>query len=123
MAQQIRDTNVVKTPEVVINPAFFLPPDVIDMRTYVEDDFESNDVEISEVLDVDDADDVSFEDSPSTDDDAPDDTAGLAAPDGFTIVEQIVRIAPDGNSVVDVVIEFNDEASMEYDIRVTKAVS
>lgn len=115
MAQQIKDTNVIKTPDVVLDPAFFLPPDVIDMRTLVEDDYEANDTEINEVIDYDDADDVV---EPTVDD-----TAGLAAPEGFTVVEQIVRIAPDGNAVVDVIIEFDDVAQTEYDIRITKAAT
>lgn len=115
MAQQIKDTNVVKTPEVVIHPSFFLPPDVVDMRVGSSSDtIEEDDVALNDIVDDDD-----FVDDPVPDDTEVD--AGLAAPEGFSIVEQIVRIGPDGNSVVDVVIEFDDVAPTEYDIRITKA--
>jgi hypothetical protein len=110
MAQQIKDTNVIKTPEVVINPQFFLPPDVIDMRSGYTDTFEEEDVSVDEVFDA---------DAPVDDDVAGDDTS-LEAPENFSVVEQIVRIGPDGNAVVDVIIEFVDDGHNEYDIRVTK---
>lgn len=110
MAQQIKDTNVIKTPEVVINPAFFLPPDVIDMRSGYTDTFEEEDVSVDEVFDADD---------PIGTDDSEED-ARLEAPENFSVVEQIVRIGPDGNAVVDVIIEFDDNGHNEYDIRVTK---
>ncbi|AVD99239.1 hypothetical protein SEA_BILLNYE_37 [Streptomyces phage BillNye] len=111
MAQQIKDTNVIKTPEVVINPAFFLPPDVIDMRSGYTDIVEEDDVSVDEVYDADD---------PSPDTNGDNEENGLAAPENFSVVEQVVRIGPDGNAVVDVIIEFDDEGHNEYDIRVTK---
>ncbi len=111
MAQQIKDTNVIKTPEVVINPQFFLPPDVIDMRSGYADIVEEDDVSVDDVYDADDP-IVGGDDN---------DENGLAAPENFSVVEQIVRIGPDGNAVVDVIIEFEDEGHNEYDIRVTKA--
>lgn len=109
MAQQIRDTNVIKTPEVVINPQFFLPPDVIDMRSGYVDQFEEADVSVDEESDA---------DAPLNDDA---ESNGLDAPENFSVVDQIVRIGPDGNAVVDVIIEFDDDGHNEYDIRVTKA--
>ncbi len=112
MAQQIKDTNVIKTPEVVINPQFFLPPDVIDMRSGYTDTIEENDVSVDDVVDADDP----------VAPDANDDDGGLEAPENFSVVEQIVRIGPDGNAVVDVIIEFVDDGHNEYDIRVTKAL-
>jgi hypothetical protein len=110
MAQQIKDTNVIKTPEVVINPAFFLPPDVIDMRSGYTDTIEEDNVSFDDVFDADDP------VSPDT----TDEEGGLEAPENFEVVDQIVRIGPDGNAVVDVIIEFDDEGHNEYDIRVTK---
>jgi hypothetical protein len=117
MAQQIRDTNVVKTPEVVINPAFFLPPNVIDMRSGTETEFEEEDVALNDIVDSDDIDTAPIPDADESDD------SGLPAPENFSVVEQIVRIGPDGNAVVDVIIEFEDQGHNEYDIRVTKAAT
>jgi hypothetical protein len=110
MAQQIKDTNVIKTPEVVINPLFFMPPGVIDMRSGYTDTIEEDNVSVDEVYDA---------DAP-IDDDAREGN-DLEAPENFTVVEQVVRIGPDGNAVVDVIIEFEDDGHNEYDIRVTKA--
>lgn len=112
MAQQIKDTNVIKTPEVVINPQFFLPPDVIDMRSGYTEIIDENNVSFDDIVDADDP------VAPDTDDS---DDNGLEAPENFSVVEQIVRIGPDGNAVVDVIIEFIDDGHNEYDIRVTKA--
>lgn len=111
-AHQIRDTNVVKTPEVVIDPSFFLPPDVIDMRAGYTETIEEDNSSFDDIVDAD-------EPVVNT---GPDDSAhGLSAPENFKVVEQTVRIGPDGNAVVDVVIEFEDDGHNEYDIRVTKA--
>jgi hypothetical protein len=110
--------------DVVIDPTFFLPPDVIDMRAGYEDDIEDGDADVSydDILDVDDLDDVSPTDEPVVDD-QPDNSGSLPTPNNFSVVEQHVRIAPDGKAVVDVVIEFVDGGQFEYDIRVTKVVA
>ena len=123
---QIKDTNVIKTAPVVLNPVFFLPPDVIDVRVGIDEQTNEDDpvavdivVDSDDIIDVDEtAPDTSFPEDENTDDDTPE---GLPTPEVLTIISQTVRIAPDGKAVVDVVIEITDVAGpTEYDIRVTK---
>jgi hypothetical protein len=129
---QISTANVIKTPEVVLNPVFFLPPDVVDVR--VEDTSDPTEEDGVTYDDVIDADDALTEDGSSTDDgtvvDTPnipldDDGEGaevLPTPQWMQIIDQQVRIAPDGKAVVDVVIELEDvTGATEYDVRMTKA--
>jgi hypothetical protein len=128
---QISTANVIKTPEVVLNPVFFLPPDVVDVRVAdTSDPTEEDGVTYDDVVD---ADDVLTDGSPTDDDtvvDTPnvpidDDGEGaemLPTPQWMQIIDQQVRIAPDGKAVVDVVIELEDvTGATEYDVRMTKA--
>jgi len=116
MAEQIKDTNVIQTPDVVINPIFFLPPDVVDMRSGANEpeDLEFPEIGLDDVVSADDP-------LPPDDGDIPGDS-GLPVPD-FEVVQQIVRIAPDGNAVVDLILEFDDNGGEEYDVRVTKEMT
>lgn len=126
---QISTANVIKTPEVVLNPVFFLPPDVIDVRVGdtsepTEDDGVTYDdvVEADDVI-VDGSDDDSVVDTPNVPiDDDGEGAEALPTPQWMQIIDQQVRIAPDGKAVVDVVIELEDiTGATEYDIRMTKA--
>ncbi len=118
---QIKDSNVIKTPEVVLNPLFFIPPGVVDVRTGTgdvtdEDGSSFDDVSDLQVIDVDDA----ITDPDLVDGDS-DGTEAPATPQWMSIIGQEVRIATDGRAVVDVVIELEDvTGASEYDIRVTK---
>jgi hypothetical protein len=118
---QISTSNVIKTPEVVLNPAFFLPPDVIDVRVAdTSDPSQEDEVTYDDVVDVD---DILVEDTPNVSID--DDGEGgeiLPTPQWMTIIEQQVRISTDGTAVVDVIIELEDvTGATEYDVRVTKS--
>lgn len=128
---QIKTTNVIQAPEVVINPAFFLPPDVVDVRVGdTSDPTEEDGVTYDDVIDADDV--LTDDDGSSTDDgdtgtpSVPTDDDGegaemLPTPQWMNIIDQQVRIAPDGKAVVDVVIELEDiTGATEYDVRITK---
>jgi len=125
---QISTANVIKTPEVVLHPAFFLPPDVVDIRVSdTSDPSEEDGVTFDDVIDADDvidgsADDGGISDTPNipTDDDG-EGVEVLPTPQWMNIISQQVRIAPDGKAVVDVVIELEDvTGASEYDVRITK---
>lgn len=127
---QISTANVIKTPEVVLNPVFFVPPDVVDIRVAdTSDPVEEDGVTYDDVIDADDAlvdgsdmDDGGISDTPSVPTDG-DGEGGetLPTPQWMTIIDQQVRIAPDGKAVVDVVIELEDvTGATEYDVRITK---
>lgn len=129
---QISTANVIKTPEVVLNPVFFLPPDVVDVRVAdTSDPAEEDGVTYDDVID---ADDVLTDGSSDNQDDGVSDTPNiptdddgegaevLPTPQWMQIIDQQVRIAPDGKAVVDVVIELEDvTGATEYDVRITKA--
>lgn len=129
---QISTANVIKTPEVVLNPVFFLPPDVVDVRVSdTSDPAEEDGVTYDDVID---ADDVLTDGSSTNEDDGVSDTPNiptdddgegaevLPTPQWMQIIDQQVRIAPDGKAVVDVVIELEDvTGATEYDVRITKA--
>jgi len=127
---QISTANVIKTPEVVLNPQFFVPPDVIDVRVAdTSEPVEEDGVTYDDVVDADDVlvdgsdtDDGGISDTPSipTDDDG-EGAEVLPTPQWMNIIDQQVRIAPDGKAVVDVVIELEDvTGATEYDVRITK---
>lgn len=123
---QIKTTNIIQTPEVVLNPVFFIPPDVIDIRVGdPTDPSEENDVTYDDIIDVDDnLTDQDLATSSGPEDIADEDGEGgevLPTPQWMTIIDQQVRIAPDGKAVVDVTIELEDvSGTTEYDVRVTK---
>jgi hypothetical protein len=119
---QIKDTNVIKTPEVVLNPQFFLPPDVIDMRSGYQDIIQEDNVTYDDAII--DADNQSQSDygvdngESGTNESA----ESIPSPQWMNIIDQQVRISTDGKAIVDVTVEFEDiSGSSEYDIRVTKS--
>lgn len=127
---QISTANVIKTPEVVLNPQFFVPPDVIDVRVAdTSDPSQEDGVTYDDVIDADDVlvdgsdtDDGGIIDTPNvpTDDDG-EGAEVLPTPQWMNIIDQQVRISPDGRAVVDVVIELEDvTGATEYDVRITK---
>lgn len=125
---QISTANVIKTPEVVLHPTFFVPSDVVDVRVQdISDPSEEDGVTYDDVIDAVDVidgstDDSGISDTPnvSTDDDG-EGVEVLPTPQWMSIVSQQVRISPDGKAVVDVVIELEDvTGATEYDVRITK---
>jgi hypothetical protein len=125
--EQIKSGNVIKSPEIVLDPTFFLPPDVVDVRVgNANDPSEDDGATFDDVVDSDDV-LVTDEDLAGGDDSAPIDDDGegvelLPTPQWMNIIDQQVRIAPDGKAVVDVVIELEDvSGATEYDVRITKS--
>lgn len=118
---QIRDSSIIRTPEVQIDPRFSFPDDVVDLHIthYDEEQPESYDDNDNSSLT-----EVTLDQTiPSSDVlDEPDNAStSLSAPQTLTIISQTVRISPDGTSVVDVVIEVEDVPGAEsYELRVTK---
>lgn len=117
MAEQIKDTQIVTAPPVVIDPAFFLPPDVIGVivsETSVPSEREEDEVLEAQVIDevTEGGENVA---SPEGAADA------LVPPSWMTVISQTGRIARDGRSVVDVVVELEDiPGSLNYELRLTK---
>lgn len=133
---QIRDTDIIRTPEVNLDPRLFVPDGVIDIGTKsteidsdnptpTSDTGETSDdaVDSSTGSGTGDGGDVVYE--LPTNDDIPvesGETDALPTPQFIEIVSQTIRIAPDGSSLVDVVINVEDIPGVtNYDVRVTKA--
>lgn len=133
---QIRDTDIIRTPEVTLDPRLFIPDGVIDIgvkSTEIDPDNPTPTADTGETSDdatdsnsevgTGDGGEVVYE--PPTNDDIP--TEGgesdmLPTPQFIEIVSQTIRIAPDGSSMVDVVINVEDIPGVtNYDVRVTKA--
>ena len=107
---QVNDSNVIKTPAVVVDQRFFFPEDVIDIKQKSSKSSITN----------------SYSDSDSITDtySAGDPTVligGLDAPRYLTIISQTARITSDGKTLIDVVLEVEDvPGATHYEIRVTK---
>ena len=113
---QIRDTDIIKTPPVTLDPRLFVPGDVIDMGILSPEIDPDNPVDVPTgeegeiIIDAEGADNIS---------NLQDFT--LPTPNTITVVEQTVRFTPDGRAVVDVVIEVEDVPGIDdYDVRTTK---
>ncbi len=123
---QIKTTNIIQAPEVVLNPVFFIPPDVVDIRVAdTTDPSEENDITYDDIIDADDVlSDTDLATNSGPESFADEDGEGgevLPTPQWMTIIDQQVRIAPDGKAVIDVVIELEDvSGTTEYDVRITK---
>jgi hypothetical protein len=123
MVKQIKDINVIKREESLINPIFFVPPDVIDVRPGVrEQDYYEDPTAFDEFV-IDDLNTINDAGNNNNIDDGLEDSEDfIQVPEYVRIVEQQIRFAPDGTAVVDVIIEIDEVASAtEYDVRVTKA--
>jgi hypothetical protein len=116
---------VEKRDETYIDPQFFLPPNVYDIR-YVENDNVSEDEDTatefvdSESVNPDPVEDASEDEtwSPAT----PESHNELPIPDGLVVVSQTVKAAAGGGYLVDIVIDIPDLPGVEnFDVAVTKA--
>lgn len=119
MAEQIKDTQIVNAPPVVIDPAFFLPSDVVGV--IISETSTPSEKEEDEILEAQLTDETNSGDagenvaSPTGTDDA------LYPPSWFTVISQTNRISTDGRSVVDVVVELETiPGSINYELRLTK---
>ncbi|AIW02565.1 hypothetical protein AXJ18_gp209 [Streptomyces phage Jay2Jay] len=118
----INSNQIIKKPDVVIDPNFFLPPGVVDARY-------PNEIEVTtdEITDVVDTDDVLDADSDTILDEPEEtgednDTVILYPPDTVIVVSQTIRFDGSGKQVVDVILEVPDvQDSIQVDVRMTKA--
>lgn len=133
---QIRDTDIIRTPGVNLDPRLFIPDGVIDIGVKSNEIDPDNPTPTSDNGDTDvdtvdggsadtgtgDGGDVVYE--PPTNDIPVESGAEetLPTPQFIEIVSQTIRIAPDGSTLVDVVIDVEDIPGVtNYDVRVTKA--
>jgi hypothetical protein len=118
----INSNQIIKKPDVVIDPQFFLPPGVNDARYPSAEELEIKDV--PEVVDDDDTEitgEVTFVEPEETSD-AQTQTDSLTAPDSITIISQTIRTAENGQHVVDIIIDVEDvDSSIQIDVRIAKA--
>jgi hypothetical protein len=117
----INSNQIIKKPDVVIDPNFFLPPGVVDAR--YPNELEQNTEEISDVVDVDDVlvveSDMTVNEPQETDEDS--ETGKLYPPDTVIVVSQQVRFDEAGSQVVDVILEIPDvDDSIQIDVRMSK---
>lgn len=119
----INSNQIIKKPDVVIDPNFFLPPGVVDAR--YPNEIEVTTEEVTDVVDTDDIldvedDDVVLDEPGETGED--NDTVILYPPDTAIVVSQTIRFDATGKQVVDVILEVPDvQDSIQVDVRMTKA--
>lgn len=122
MVNQIKDINVIKKEETLINPIFFMPPDVIDVRPGVREEDYYEDPTAFDEFTIDDLNTIDDAANNIPDDELEDTEEFIEVPQYVRIVDQQIRFSPDGTAVVDVIIEIEEvAAATEYDVRVTKA--
>ena len=112
--------NVAQSQDVALDPNFFLPPNVVDLRYISSDDF--NDVPSDESQEEDIVDDGLTAEPEG--DLSPVDLGGtsvLSPPANITVVSQTVRVLSGGGYVVDVVIDVEDvDNALYYETRLSK---
>ena len=97
---------MAKDRDIELNPRFFVPPNVVDVRQENQTDYEyvyatdPGSIAIDGPV-------LQFPNSPVPN-----------APSTYTLISQKIRITADGNSVVDVELDFPD-TGMDIDVRVT----
>jgi hypothetical protein len=112
---------VDKKDETVIDPNFFLPPNVYDFR-YVDSDQAGSDSPTDAEDNTVEGDPIVNPESDTTIDTAPEENSQLPIPYSITVVSQTVKAAAGGGYLVDIVIDIPDMSGVEsYDVAVTKA--
>lgn len=122
MGKQIKDTNIIRTPEVVIDPQFYVPEDVTGIRPATTEDLIPDDPDQDYLSGVDyDVEILNDGDVSINDGTGSIDTVDvLQTPQTISIVSQTVRFTPDGQSVVDVVIAVEDVlGATNYEVRIS----
>ncbi|AXH66571.1 hypothetical protein SEA_SPILLED_65 [Streptomyces phage Spilled] len=119
----INSNQVIKKPDVIIDPNFFLPPGVVDAR--YPDEIEVDQEETTDVIDTDDVIDVDSDTLSEVDEPEEtgedNETSVLLPPDTVIVVSQTIRVGENGQQVVDVVLEVPDvDESIQIDVRMTK---
>lgn len=122
---QINSNQIIQKPEVVIDPNFYVPGDVANVRPASTEDLIPSDPDQDYLSGADY--DSAIIDAIGTDTTTPppDPVGGtdtLGAPQTISIVSQTVRTTSDGTTVVDVVIATEDIAgATNYEVRITPA--
>src|ERR1044072_2689412 len=118
--------SVKYAPPIEIDPNFFLPPTVVDMRyRNLEDASDSTTTrsdQTGEVVNVD-YDEVSYSELERDTDRFENESVStiISPPDYVTVVSQQVRVASDGKFVVDIILDVEDVPdAIQYDVRLTK---
>jgi hypothetical protein len=118
--------SVKNAPAIVLDPNFFLPPNVVDMRYRTAE--EENDSAVGrsdsgEIVNVE-YDDSGFSElQEGVDENDENDSVSsfLSPPDYANVVSQTVRVTADGKFVVDVILDVEDvPGAVQYDVRITK---
>jgi hypothetical protein len=115
--KQIKDTNVIQTPDVEVNPIFFVPDDVIDIKVKDEGAPKALELDFSGFGMVEDT-TTDPGNTPSTGS-----TGGTSSnlpdpPDSVRLVSQNVKFGPDGTQLVDIVIEWDAVPNaVDYEVR------
>lgn len=122
---QIRDTNVIRTPEVTVDPRLFLPDGIIDMTTKSPE----IDPDAPTAFPASTGEDLEIVDGEVIYDEGTDTSTGeggfendtLPTPQYILVLNQVIRIAPDGKALVDVTIDVEDIPGItNYEVRVAK---
>jgi len=117
---------VEKRDETYIDPQFFLPPNVYDIRYIDKDDISDGEENITEFSDPDSVTDELVIDTPDEDETwssiTPEVHDTLPIPEGLTVVSQTVKTSVGGGYLVDIVVDIPDLPGVEtFDVAVTKA--
>jgi hypothetical protein len=116
---QIRDTDIIQTPEVTLDPRLFVPGDVIDMSVKSPEIDPDNPIDVPTEATGEEGDVIA--DAEGADNISNLENFTLPAPNSIVVAEQTIRFGPDGRAVVDVVIEVEDVPGISnYDVRTTK---
>lgn len=97
---------MAKDRDISLNPNFFVPPNVIDVRQENKENYEYVYSQDPDRIAAD-GPVLEYPDAPVPN-----------APSGFTLIGQTLRTTPDGRTVVDVELEFADIGA-EIDVAVT----
>lgn len=117
----INSNEIIKKPDIIIDPNFPLPPGVVDARYPNEEEVDQGTVnETTSDGDLLVAPNIEFVE-PVEDQDV-NDISVLYPPDNLAVVSQTVRMGDNGQQVVDVVLEIFDVGeSIQVDVRMSKA--
>lgn len=121
---QIKDTNIIRTPETTLDPRLFIPPDVIDMKSKsIEIDPENpiSAPNLDEPGDETTGDGVIYDIFDTTEGVGTNNDT-LPTPESISIVQQVIKFAPDGRAYVDVIVEVENVPGItNYELRINKA--
>lgn len=125
----INSGQIVQRPDINIDPQFFVPPDVIDVRQRNDSDGSAGETEVTTGTAEGDAETTIDEGTIDAGPDIVDDTtttneptSKLPVPTGVTVFSQRARTAPGGQIVIDVVFDVPDIPGVsQIDVRVAAA--